>query len=65
MSGGDRVDLVVRAPRILTMSELGIIEDGCVAVSGGVISYVGGGGSCPKSEERLDLAHHLLMPGLI
>jgi cytosine/adenosine deaminase-related metal-dependent hydrolase len=65
VSGGDRVDLVVRAPRILTMSELGIIEDGCVAVSGGVISYVGGGGSCPKSEERLDLAHHLLMPGLI
>ena len=63
MRSDERVDLVVRAPRILTMSELGMVEDGCVAVSGGSIVQVGG--DCPRSEERLELPHHLLMPGLI
>ncbi len=64
MSGVDRADLVIRAPRVLTMSQLGMLEDGCVAVSQGNIEYVGHD-PCPSSEERLELRHHLLMPGLV
>jgi len=66
VSRDDRVDLIVRASRVLTMSEDGLIEDGCVAVSGGLVKYVGRADSCPhRSENTLDLRRHLLMPGLV
>ncbi|MGC8969537.1 MAG: amidohydrolase family protein [Conexivisphaera sp.] len=63
MPSPDRADLVIRAPRILTMSGAGIVEDGCVAVAGGSIIAVGR--SCPPSERELNLAHHAVMPGLV
>jgi len=60
---GDRVDLAVRAPLILTMSDAGVVEDGCVAVSRGIIVSVGD--RCPPSAEEIEMPHHMLMPGLV
>ncbi|WP_243666697.1 amidohydrolase family protein [Vulcanisaeta sp. JCM 16159] len=64
----ERVDLIIRARYVITMSNPMVIEDGAVAVDNGLIKAVGKASevlSQYRGEEVIDRGRHILMPGLI
>ena len=64
----ERVDLVIRAKYVITMSNPLIIEDGAVAIDNGLIKAVGRAGdvlSNYRGEEFISRDRHILMPGLV
>jgi len=62
-----RADIVIRNCTIVTMSEMGIIRQGVIAVKDGVIMYVGKGVEAPEFEadEFINGDGRIAMPGLV
>ncbi|GAB6943233.1 amidohydrolase family protein [Vulcanisaeta sp. JCM 14467] len=64
----ERVDLVIRAKYVITMSNPSVIEDGAVAIDNGLIRAVGRASdvlSNYRGEEFISRDRHILMPGLV
>ncbi|ADN50014.1 amidohydrolase family protein [Vulcanisaeta distributa] len=64
----ERVDLIIRARYVITMSNPLVIEDGAVAIDNGLIKAVGRANdvlSQYRGEEVINRDKHILMPGLI
>lgn len=63
----EEADLIVKNCTVLSMSNLGVIKKGLVAVKDGVISYVGSANHAPKikAEKVLESSGQLAMPGLV
>lgn len=60
-------DFVVRAPYVVTCDDaMTVIEDGAVAVQGGIIAAVGPADAVPSDgAELIEAAGRILMPGLV
>ena len=66
---GDAIDLIINGDHIVTMDTAGtIIEDGAVAVDGGMIIAVGPTAEINATDvaaENLNAANRVVMPGLV